>query len=88
MRSFYSEYLETSVKKKETIAIRSHKNVKKKIMKKKKLLKMTRKALKNLKILHWYSGSDGGAWRAAVCGVAQSRTRLKRRSSSSTKKEI
>ena len=35
MRSFYSEYLETSVKKKETIAIRSHKNVKQKIMKKK-----------------------------------------------------
>ena len=26
---------------------------------------------------------DGGAWGAAVCGVAQSRTRLKRRSSSS-----
>ena len=27
---------------------------------------------------------DGGAWRAAVCGVAQSRTRLKRLSSSSS----
>ena len=27
---------------------------------------------------------DGGAWWAAVCGVAQSRTRLKRLSSSST----
>ena len=27
---------------------------------------------------------DGGAWWAAVCGVAQSRTRLKRRSSSSS----
>ena len=27
---------------------------------------------------------DGGAWWAALCGVAQSRTRLKRRSSSST----
>src|SRR5574340_844415 len=28
---------------------------------------------------------DGGAWWAAVCGVAQSRTRLKRLSSSSSK---
>ena len=28
---------------------------------------------------------DGGAWWAAVCGVAQSRTRLKRLSSSSTR---
>ena len=27
---------------------------------------------------------DGGAWWAAVCGVAQSRTRLKRLSSSSS----
>ena len=26
---------------------------------------------------------DGGAWRAALCGVAQTRTRLKRLSSSS-----
>ena len=31
---------------------------------------------------------DGGAWRAAVCGVAQSRTRLKRISSSSRMKII
>ena len=30
---------------------------------------------------------DGGAWWAAVCGVAQSRTRLKRLSSSSSNKE-
>ena len=30
---------------------------------------------------------DGGAWWAAVCGVAQSRTRLKWLSSSSSKKE-
>ena len=29
---------------------------------------------------------DGGAWWAAICGVAQSRTRLKRLSSSSRKK--
>ena len=29
---------------------------------------------------------DGGAWWAAVCGVAQSRTRLKRLSSSSSEK--
>ena len=29
---------------------------------------------------------DGGAWRAAVCGVPQSRTRLKRLSSSSSSK--
>ena len=29
---------------------------------------------------------DGGAWWAAVCGVAQSRTRLKRLSSSSSSK--
>ena len=28
---------------------------------------------------------DGGAWRTAVCGVAQSQTRLKRLSSSSVK---
>ena len=31
---------------------------------------------------------DGGAWWAAVYGVAQSRTRLKRLSSSSSRKEI
>ena len=30
---------------------------------------------------------DRGAWRAAVCGVAQSRTRLEQRSSSSSKGE-
>ena len=30
---------------------------------------------------------DGGAWWAAVCGVAQSRTRLKRLSSSSSSRE-
>ena len=30
---------------------------------------------------------DRGAWWAAVCGVAQSRTRLKRLSSSSRKRE-
>ena len=32
--------------------------------------------------------SDGGAWRAAVYGVAQSRTRLKRLSSSSSSIDI
>ena len=31
---------------------------------------------------------DGGAWWAAICGVAQSRTRLKRLSSSSKEMEI
>ena len=31
---------------------------------------------------------DGGAWRAAVSGVAQSRTRLKRLSSSSSRRNI
>ena len=31
---------------------------------------------------------DGGAWRAAVYGVAQSRTRLKRLSSSSSSSQV
>ena len=31
---------------------------------------------------------DGGAWWAAVCGVAQSQTRLKRLSSSSSKSSL
>ena len=31
---------------------------------------------------------DGGAWWAAVCGVAQSRTQLKRLSSSSSRSEV
>ena len=31
---------------------------------------------------------DGGAWWAAICGVAQSRTRLKWRSSSSSSRQI
>ena len=31
---------------------------------------------------------DGGAWRAAICGVAQSRTRLKRLSSSSSSRDF
>ena len=36
-------------------------------------------------ILAWENPRDGGAWWAAVCGVAQSQTRLKRLSSSSSK---
>ena len=32
----------------------------------------------------WENPGDGGAWWAAVCGVAQNRTRLKRLSSSSS----
>ena len=35
-------------------------------------------------VLAWRNPRDGGAWWAAVCGVAQSRTRLKRLSSSSS----
>ena len=31
---------------------------------------------------------DGGAWWASVCGVAQSRTRLKRLSGSSSSREV
>ena len=31
---------------------------------------------------------DGGAWWAAICGVAQSRTRLKRLSSSSSSRVL
>ena len=56
MRSFYSEYLETSVKKKETIAIRSHKNVKKKIMKKKKTIENDKEGFeesKNIALVQW-----------------------------------
>ena len=34
-------------------------------------------------ILAWENPMDGGAWRATVHGIAQSRTRLKRLSSSS-----
>ena len=34
-------------------------------------------------VLAWRIPGMGGAWWAAVCGVAQSRTRLKRLSSSS-----
>ena len=37
-----------------------------------------------LQCSHLESPRDGGAWWAAVCGVAQSRTRLKRLSSSSS----
>ena len=35
-------------------------------------------------VLAWRNPRDGGAWWAAVYGVAQSRTRLKRLSSSSS----
>ena len=38
-------------------------------------------------ILAWRIPGDGGAWWAAIYGVAQSRTRLKRLSSSSRKLE-
>jgi len=39
-------------------------------------------------VLAWRIPRGGGAWWAAVYGVAQSRTQLKRRSSSSIKKVI
>ena len=35
-------------------------------------------------VIHWQKRSDGGAWWAAVYGVAQSRTQLKRLGSSSS----
>ena len=38
--------------------------------------------------LAWKIPWDGGAWWAAVCGVAQSWTRLKRLSSSSSEYEV
>ena len=38
-------------------------------------------------VLTWRIPGTGGAWLAAVCGVAQSQTRLKRLSSSSSSKE-
>lgn len=56
MRSFYNEYLQTSVKKKETIAIRSYKNVKQKIMKKKKTIENDKEGFeepKNIGLVQW-----------------------------------